>query len=85
MTSTHTRTHVGVTFANPYLTCDSCRRWVGWFHDQERCGCDAGNWNIPCEHPVGVTSSCPSWGPVDGCRCQAHLGAVPHGEPGVSP
>lgn len=82
-TYTYTRTHVQVTFANPYLTCDQCGlRAVGW-HDDQRCGCNETSWNEPCGHDrAGVTSVCPSWGPVDGCLCREILGHVPHGEPG---
>lgn len=76
--STHTRTHVYVEFANPYLECDRCHhRAVAW-HDPQRCDCGDTAWNQPCGHTVGVSSVCPSWSPVDGCRCLAHLGYVPH-------
>lgn len=81
VTSTHTRTHVTITFANSYLTCDQCSEWVTGWHDSDRCGCDASFWNEPCGHRAGVTSACPSWGPVDGCQCMEHLGHVPHGSP----
>lgn len=82
MATTHTRTHVTVDFADPYLICEDCRRSVtGWHHD-ELCGCDETFWNEPCGcRRAGVTSTCPSWGPVDGCRCQAHLGHVSHDAP----
>lgn len=69
MTTTHTRTHVYVEFANPYLGCDECGYQVRRWHDDSACGCDAGAWNEPCGHNVDVTSVCPSWSPVDGCRC----------------
>ena len=66
---TFTRVHTFVTFANPILTCDDCREPVARFHDPARCGCESKPFcNDPCEHN-GVTSTCPSWGPVDGCRC----------------
>lgn len=77
----HTRTHVHVTFANPYLTCDHCGQWVTSYHDAERCGCDDDYRLRPCEHWAGTTSACPSWGPVDGCSCLEHLGRVDHAEP----
>lgn len=84
---THTRTHVHITFANPYLTCDQCGQWVTGFHDADRCGpgCEFGDWLEPCGHPLtaGATSACPSWGPVDGCQCQEYLGEVKHAEPPV--
>lgn len=81
MTATHTRTHVYVTFANPYLACVQCSGWVTSWHDDDRCGCDDTYWNEPCGHRAAVFSACPSWGPVDGCSCQGHLGRVDHGEP----
>ncbi|MCK9929452.1 hypothetical protein MXD62_20090 [Frankia sp. Mgl5] len=81
MIRTHTRTHVHITHANPYLTCDECGQWITGWHDDSQCGCDNGFWNLPCKHGAGATSACPSWGPVDGCSCQQHLGHVPHGEP----
>lgn len=79
MIRTHTRTHVHITFADPYLTCDRCRAPVIGYHDPQRCGCDGGWQNVPCEHQAGVTTVCPSWGPVAGCECQQQLGHVPHG------
>lgn len=79
---THTRTHVFVPFANPYLRCERCRRWVTSWHDDGRCGCDSGWWNEPCGCvSAGVTSACPSWNPVDGCVCRLYLGRIDHGEP----
>lgn len=48
-------------FANPYLKCDECK---------EPCIAVKDNMNVPCGHKTGATSSCPSWGPVDGCRCE---------------
>ncbi len=82
LTVTHTRTHVYVGFADPYLVCDRCRGWVTSWHDGDRCGCKDTWWNMPCGcERAGVDSTCPSWGPVDGCRCQEHLGYVPHAEP----
>lgn len=78
--ATHTRTHVCITFANPYLACDQCRAHVVNWHNPQQCGCDESGWqNQPCGHQATVTSACPSWGPTDGCRCLAHLGHVPHG------
>jgi hypothetical protein len=68
-TVTSTRTHVLVGFANPFLKCDKCKVKVPYWHNPERCGCDASYYNHPCTHTDGVTSSCPSWTPVDGCIC----------------
>ena len=79
-TRTHTRTHVNISFANPFLVCDQCQQPVPAWHNPDRCGCGGGGWqNLPCGHQAGVTSVCPSWGPVDGCTCQQALGHVPHG------
>lgn len=82
LTHTFTRTHVYIDFADPYLVCGKCDQWVTSWHDNDQCGCDGRWWNEPCgcSH-AGVDSMCPSWGPVDGCRCQEHLGYVPHGQP----
>lgn len=88
-TRTHTRTHVHVTFADPYLICEQCRAWVVGWHNPQRCdpsptrqfGCGKSATNLPCGHAAGVTSVCPSWSPVGGCHCREHLGHVPHGEP----
>ncbi|ROO51091.1 hypothetical protein EDC02_5955 [Micromonospora sp. Llam0] len=69
---THTRTHVEITFADPHLRCTRCQGWVTGYHDPERCGpgCSEGWANVPCGcERAGVDSMCPSWGPVDGCRC----------------
>lgn len=67
--STHTRTHVSISFANPFLACDLCGQTATAWHDPAKCGCEGHAYNLPCEHRAGVTSVCPSWGPVDGCRC----------------
>lgn len=75
---THTRTHVHVAFANPFLVCTTCRRPVPAWHDPDKCGCDAHAWNVPCEHSIGVRDTCPSWSPVDGCRCVEVFGDVDH-------
>lgn len=72
---TYTRVHTYISFANPFLICDECGQPVARFHDPDRCGCESKPLcNDPCEH-LGFTSTCPSWGPVDGCRCPEHLGA----------
>lgn len=68
---TFTRVHTYVYFADPNLRCDECGEPVARFHDPERCGCNKPFENDPCGH-TGVTSDCPSWGPVDGCRCDGH-------------
>jgi len=76
-TYTYTQTFNVVDFADPYLQCDQCRGWVtGWAPDS-----DAPGLLFPCEHSAGLVYACPSWGPVDGCQCNAYLGYKPHGEP----
>lgn len=81
MRVTHTRTHVYVTFANPYLTCDECGVGVPRWHNPQQCGCDQDGWeNMPCGHQAGATSVCASWGPVDGCQCQRLFKHVPHAD-----
>lgn len=69
---THTRTHVKIGFANPYFKCDECGNPVPYWHNPDRCGCDGDVpfFNYPCEHTAGITSTCPTWGPVDGCTCE---------------
>jgi hypothetical protein len=67
---THTRTHVSVTFANPFLVCLECRRPArGYHHGEGSCGCTAGSFLVPCRHDAATESVCPTWGPVDGCTC----------------
>jgi len=56
-------------FDDPFLRCDECRLQVT---------SRPGNHNQPCGHRAGFHSTCPSWGPVEGCRCKQTLGAVPH-------
>lgn len=77
-TITHTRTHVQISFANPYLRCEQCHGWVTGWHDPEKCGCETFVVNAPCCCRSGVTSACPSWSPVDGCQCAQQLGTVDH-------
>jgi hypothetical protein len=78
----HTTVHTFTVehYANPFLICTVCRKSVvGYIHSPEH----AENWkNFPCHH-LGITSSCPSWSPVDGCRCQEHLGSVEHSAPRI--
>lgn len=68
MTSTHT--HVLTRFANPFLRCDFCKKPVTGFvaFFGQVLGCDHVGNLYPCGH-IGATSICPSWSPVDGCRC----------------
>lgn len=81
-TVTYTRTHVFIEFANPFLACDNCHRLVRAWHNDDQCGCDGTSWNEPCGcERTGVTSVCPSWGPVDGCQCLRIFGNVLHVHP----
>lgn len=70
MNVTHTRVHVQIGFANPYLICDKCKGKVSYWHDPERCGCNGETFNYPCEHKADIYSTCPTWSPVDGCSCE---------------
>lgn len=79
--TTYTRTHTYITFANPHLLCDTCQQPAPRWHNDDRCGCDDSFWNEPCGHRSGVSSSCPSWNPVDGCQCLETFGAVEHKHP----
>jgi hypothetical protein len=72
LTVTRTRTHKATLFADPYKVCCQCGGWVDGFLDS------APLILVPCEHDQDYDSVCPSWGPVDGCRCAESLGAVPH-------
>jgi hypothetical protein len=77
MTHTYVATYTVVEFANPHLVCDVCDEPVGGYRlwsDGRQGG------NHPCGHD-GVTSVCPSWGPVDGCVCPEHLGVARHVPP----
>lgn len=77
ITRTHTRTHLTIEPANPFLACRSCGRRVAEFHD-DACGCGRGLMNFPCCHASSYDDLCPSWGPVDGCTCLKVLGSVDH-------
>lgn len=68
-TTTHTRVHTSVTFANPFLICGACKRRARGFHDPQKCGCAAEHHLTPCGHAAEPIDTCPSWGPVDGCTC----------------
>lgn len=68
--TTHGRVRVP---ANPYLRCVNCGARIEYWIDGERPAR-----NYPCDHAADYKDDCPSWGPVDGCQCQAHLGYRPH-------
>lgn len=76
MTHTYTRTFNVIEPANPYLRCLRCGARVEYWLDGEH-----REPNHPCNHIAGYESTCPSWGPVDGCQCEEHLGYVPHSVP----
>jgi hypothetical protein len=78
MISTRTRTHVFVSFANPFLVCNLCSKPVLRWHNNDKCGCAAECWIDPCSHNAEAVSVCPSWSPVDGCTCQEVLSSVDH-------
>lgn len=68
--STHVRVHALIGFANPHFKCDECGKSVRYWHNPDRCGCDqTGFYNHPCEHTAGITSTCSTWDPVEGCTC----------------
>jgi hypothetical protein len=76
----HTRVHLTITPANPFLACQQCGKRAEEFHD-DACGCELSGGPVllmPCFHRADYDALCPSWGPVDGCRCLAAFGAVPH-------
>lgn len=82
MSTTHTRTHTEITFADPYMTCNHCGVWVPSWHNPDACGCGDEGWeNHPCGHQAGATSVCPSWSPVDGCTCADLTGMSWHPVP----
>lgn len=64
-TRTFTRTHNAVRFADPYELCRQCGDWIDGFLN-----CEGPTIVIPCEHRSDYRDVCPSWGPVDGCRCE---------------
>jgi hypothetical protein len=75
----HTTTHTFNVehFANPFLVCNTCKQTVtGYIVSSDPTGYWSGA-NYPCRH-IGITSTCPSWSPVDGCRCLEYLGVVQH-------
>jgi hypothetical protein len=77
-TVTHTRTHIVIMPANPFLACSTCGKRAESFHD-DRCGCgETRPMNLPCGDYGAYDYLCPSWGPVDGCRCAEAFGHTPH-------
>ena len=74
---TATFTYTVTTFADPFLVCEECGRPVSGYYNAP--GHDLDRSNVPCRH-LGVQSTCMSWGPVDGCRCEPPC-ASPEGTP----
>lgn len=70
LTRTYTRTHPVTTFADPYKKCLQCGRWIDGTLDAP-----GPLILLPCAHQSNYRDVCPSWGPVDGCRC-AEAGIV---------
>lgn len=77
MTTTHTFTVV--RYADPYLICTGCgERAEGYVHAP---GHEEHFENWPCRHRAVIHSLCPSWSPVDGCRCIHVFNHVGHRTP----
>lgn len=76
ITHTYTRTHNTIDFADPYKQCVRCGGWITGILDAP-----GPIILVPCEHQSDYRDVCPSWGPVDGCRCAEHLGSVDHPVP----
>jgi hypothetical protein len=65
VTVTHTRTHMVIRPANPFLACVTCGKRVESFHDG-RCGCgETRPMNLPCGDYGDYRNTCLSWSPVD--------------------
>ena len=77
LTHTYTRTSLAITHADPYKVCVQCGIWITGVLDKPRGPLTV----VPCEHQRGYSDVCPSWGPVDGCRCAKILGQRDHGVP----
>lgn len=65
ITHTHTSTYNATTFADPYKKCRQCGDWITGALDAP-----GPVILVPCEHQSDYRDVCPSWGPVDGCRCE---------------
>lgn len=70
-------THAYIPYANPYLRCAECKKWVTGWHDPEKCGCETLAVNSPCCCKLGVEDVCPTWSPVGGCACSRDAHARP--------
>lgn len=61
-----------IDFADPYKQCRQCGGWVTGTRDEGR-----PFTLVPCGHQSDYRDVCPSWSPVDGCRCPAGAHAAP--------
>jgi hypothetical protein len=67
-------------YADPFIICVECG------HRTSDGSTKSGQFrNEPCGHAADFKSVCPSWSPVDGCRCVEHLGVREHGDPTFPP
>lgn len=64
LTRTHTKTYTATIYADPYKRCLQCHAWIDGALDAP-----GPLTLVPCEHQSDYRDVCPSWGPVDGCRC----------------
>lgn len=71
-------TYTVVTPANPYLVCAECGAKVDGWRVYPPGAEERPTILVPCGHAAAL-AECPSWGPVDGCRCD------PPGHPDVLP
>lgn len=80
LTYTFTQTYTVTIFADPYKVCCECGEHICGVLDV-----DGPLTMDPCGHQSSYRDTCPSWGPVDGCRCSDFIGAVPHEPAPVCP
>lgn len=66
LTRTYTATYTVTDFADPYKKCEQCNQWIDGALDAP-----GPLIVVPCEHQSNYRDICPSWGPVDGCRCKS--------------
>ena len=65
MRVTHTMVGVECEFADPYKVCEECGGWITGVVDMP----GEPLILVPCNHQASYRDICPSWGPVDGCKC----------------
>jgi hypothetical protein len=61
--------HKVTDFDNPWIRCIECEAKATGFHDQD-CDCGGDYYLVPCGHPDGHFSACPTWSKEEGCRCR---------------